>query len=120
MSIDTSNIVPLVRMMLRGIRTDTPIDPLQAAAHFAEMLDTNLDLMYTHRLGAGYVHDDDEPVLYAEFSVDGVTFDEHHEHHDTLRVIQCALHTLTHCEQMHLLQTSDDDDDDDSESDEWI
>jgi hypothetical protein len=119
MSTDDMNIVTLVRMMMRGIRTDTPIDPLQAAAHFEQVLQTNLDLMYTHRLGAGYVHDDSEPVLYAEFTVDGVTFDEHHEHDDTLRVIQCALHTLTHCEQMHL-QLQQTPDDDDSESDEWV
>lgn len=118
MSTDDLSIVQLVQLLLRGIQTDTPIDPLEAAKHFDKCLEP-MGLMFTHRNAAGYVHDDDAPVMYAAFTADGVTFDDHTEHDDTLRVIHIALHTLTHCEQtyMQLQQTPDDDD---SESDEWV
>jgi len=114
---DTSDIsiVTLVRMLLRGIKTDETIDPITAAHHFAESVQT-LDLTYITSQGKGYVLDDDlDGVMYVEFTSDGVDFDDHHEHPQTLKVIQCALNTLTHMEMMTQLQI-----DDDSESDEWV
>ena len=111
---DTS-IVTLVRMLLRGIKTDATIEPITAAHHFAEAVQT-LDLTYITSQGKGYVLDDKlDGVMYVEFEVDGVVFDDHHEHPKTLKVIQCALGTLTHLEQMALQQI-----DNDSESDDWV
>lgn len=111
MSTSEQGIVRLVKMLLRGIRTEHPIDPEQAAEHFAQAIDA-LELLYVHNEGAGYIIDGAEPVMFAEFSDDGVTFDEHHEHPKTLDVIHCALQTLTHMELQTLLPDDDDSTDD--------
>jgi hypothetical protein len=112
-----ASIARLVRMMLRGIRTDAVIDVISAAEYFEDALMDNLALEFKHLDGAGYVYDDTEIVMHVEFTADGVTFGEHHEHPDTLKVIQCALHTLTHFEQMLLMS---DDEDSTSEVDDWV
>lgn len=111
MSTSEQGIVRLVKMLLRGIRTNHPIDPEQAAEHFAQAIDA-LELLYVHDDAAGYIIDGVEPVMYAEFTDDGVTFDEHHEHPKTLDVIHCALQTLTHMELQTLLPDDDDSTDD--------
>jgi len=111
MSTSEQGIVRLVKMLLRGIRTEHTIDPELAAAHFEGALDT-LDLVYIHDDAAGYILDGVEPVMFAEFTDDGVTFDEHHEHPKTLDVIHCALNTLTHMELQTLLPDEDDSTDD--------
>lgn len=113
MEIDTDNILTLVKMMLRGISTEKVIDPLAAARLFEVALD-EIDLFYIHDDGAGYVTDGVDPVLFAEFSTDGVCFDDHHEHPQTLLVIKCALQAITEAEHV---QTDDDDSDDDFE---WV
>jgi hypothetical protein len=115
MSTSEQGIVELVKMLLRGIRTEHTIDPKQAAEHFDEALQT-LDLMYVHDDGAGYIIDGVDPVMFAEFTDDGVTLDEHHEHPRTLDVIHCALRTLTHMEMQSLLP----DDDDSTDDLEWV
>ena len=112
-----SSIAQLVRMMMRGIKTDAVIDVVSAAEYFEDAVSDNLALDYRHLDGAGYVYDDAEIVMHVEFIADGVVFGEHHEHPDTLRIIQCALHTLTHFEQMLLMS---DDEDSTSEVDDWV
>lgn len=112
MGIEQQDILTLVRMMLRGISTDTIIDPLTAARLFEVSLD-DIDLLFIHDDGAGYVTDGVEPVMYADFAPDGVSFDEHHEHPQTLHVIRCALQAITEAEHIQ----SDDDSDDDWE---WV
>jgi hypothetical protein len=104
-----SSIVELVGMLLRGIETAIPIDPIRAGEHFETAIES-LDLMFCHSDGIGYVMDGDSEVMLVHFTNDGVEFDEHHEHPLTLRVIQTALHTLTHLEQTFGV-------DEDSESD---
>lgn len=116
MDTEGQSIVELVKMMLRGISTDATIDPVTAALHFEQHLN-DLDLDFVHADGAGYIIDGADPVMFAEFTDDGVYFDEHHEHPQTLKVIQCALATLTHLEQLALMP--DDDADDDSDDD-WV
>ena len=111
MSTSEQGIVELVKMLLRGIRTEHTIDPSQAAQHFEQALET-LDLMYVHDDGSGYIIDGVDPVMYAQFNDDGVTFDEHHEHPRTLDVIHCALRTLTHMKMQSLLPDDDDSTDD--------
>ena len=108
----SKSIVHLVQMLLRGISTDTPIDPIKAGEHFETAIES-MDLCYVHHDGIGYVMDGANEVMLVHFTNDGVEFDEHHEHPSTLRVIQTALHTLTHLEQKFLMCVEDDDDDDD-------
>ena len=108
MGIEQQDILRLVRMMLRGISTDKTIDPLTAAGLFDTALD-DLDLFFIHDDGAGYVTDGVEPVMYAEFSDDGVSFDDHHEHPQTLHVIRCALQAITDAENAPADDDSDDD-----------
>ncbi len=110
------SITQLVRMMLRGIETTVPINPLQAAKHFERTI-KELDLFYAHHEGVGYVLDDDDEVMMVHFKDDGVDFDEHHEHPDTLKVIQCVLNTLTHMENQ--FQCGDETDDESDDFD-WI
>lgn len=112
-----ASITRLVRMMMRGIKTDAVIDVVSAAEYFEDALSDTLALDFRHLDGAGYVYDDSEIVMHVEFITDGVVFGEHHEHPDTLRIIQCALHTLTHFEQMLLMS---DDEDSTSEDDDWV
>ena len=112
----SKSIVQLVHMLLRGISTDSPIDPIKAGEHFETAVES-LDLYYVHHDGIGYVMDGDSEVMLVHLTNDGVEFDEHHEPPSTLRVIQTALHTLTHCEQQYLMCVEDDDDDDDWE---WV
>ena len=115
MSTSEQCIVRLVQMLLRGIKTEHPIDPEQAAEHFDQALQT-LDLIFVHDDGAGYIIDGVDPVMFAEFHNDGVSFDEHHEHPKTLEVIHCALRTLTHME----LQTLLPDDDESTDDFDWV
>ena len=110
------SITQLVRMMLRGIETTVPINPLQAAQHFEKTI-KELNLFYAHHEGVGYVLDDDDEVMMVHFKDDGVDFDEHHEHPDTLKVIQCVLNTLTHMENQ--FQCGDETDDESDDFD-WI
>jgi len=110
------SIVELVGMLLRGITTDTIIDPLAAAALFAQSVQS-LDLRYEHDAGIGFVIDDDEnDVMQVTFEPDGVSFSDHHEHDKTLMVIHCALNTLTHLELVGTSEPAADDDD----WDDWI
>jgi hypothetical protein len=111
------SIVELVGLLLRGIETATPINPIKAGDHFETAIE-ELELCYVHCDGSGYVMDGDNEVMLVHFTHDGVEFDEHHEHPLTLRVIQTALHTLTHCEQLLLMCVDDDDSDDDDF--EWV
>jgi len=111
------SIVELVQLLLRGIETATPIDPIIAAKCFETAIES-LDLYYVHDDGIGYVMDGGEEVMLVHFTHDGVEFDEHHEHPLTLRVIQTALHTLTRCEELFLIGGGDDDSDDDDL--EWV
>ena len=48
--------------MMQGIRTDTQIDPVTAAAHFSTGVQS-LDLKYEHYQGLGYVIDGDDDVI---------------------------------------------------------
>jgi|SRR6056300_1199865 len=110
----SQSIVQLVKMMMRGIDTNTVIDPIAAATHFETSIES-LDLMYVHHEGIGYVWDEDDPVMMVQFTIDGAEFDEHHEHPKTLRVIQCVLRTLTYMEESQMIE-----DESESESDEYI
>lgn len=111
------SITQLVRMMLRGIETAVPIDPLQAAQHFETTI-KEMGLFYAHHDGVGYVLDDDDEVMMVHFKDDGVDFDEHHEHPQTLKVIQCVLNSLTHMENQSLF--GPDETDDDSDDFDWV
>ena len=117
MSLSEYTISEMIRMLLRGITSNVPVDPIEAAAHFEVTLDTELELTYAHHDGIGYVIDGLDEVMLVHFTNDGVEFDEHTEHPQTLRVIQCALHTLTHLEVV-LMESFDDDDD--SDDFDWI
>lgn len=110
------NLVEMIKMMMRGITSSVPVDPIVAAAHFEVTVDAELDLLYVHHDGIGYVIDGTDEVMLVHFTHDGVEFDEHTEHPQTLKVIQCALHTLTHLETELVVS----DDDDDSDDFEWI
>jgi hypothetical protein len=117
MSSTSYTIAEMIRMMLRGITSNVPVDPVEAAHHFECILDSELDLVYAHHDGIGYVIDGVDEVMLVHFTHDGVEFDEHTEHPLTLRVIQCALHTLTHLENELVMSFDDDDDSDDME---WV
>ena len=110
----SQSIVQLVKMMMRGIETNTVIDPIVAANHFETSIES-LDLTYVHHNGVGYVWDGDDEVMLVNFTNDGVEFDEHHEHPKTLRVIQCVLRTLTYMEESQMIE-----DESESDSDEFI
>lgn len=114
MSMSKQTIMGLVRLMMQGIKTDTQIDPVTAALHFSQGVQS-LDLKYEHYQGLGYVIDGDDDVMQVHFVSDGVQFDDHHEHPQTLHVIKCALNALTHCEHLALLP-----DDDDSDDFDWV
>ena len=109
------SIARMVRMMMRGITTNTSIDPIASADHFEETV-KELDLRYFHCDGMGYVVDGDDDVMMVHFTPDGAEFHDHHEHPKTLQVIQCVLHTLTHMEHLQLDPVVDEE----SDSDEWI
>lgn len=111
MNIEQRSISELVRMMLRGIQTEHTIDPVASANHFEHSVQSNLGLEYVHQYGMGYVLDGDDGVMYVHFTPDGVEFDDHHEHPQTLRVIHCVLNTLTHMEMQTVIQDDDDSDD---------
>lgn len=104
-------IMGLVRLMMQGIRTDTQIDPVTAAQHFSTGVQS-LDLKYEHYQGLGYVIDGDDDVMQVHFVSDGVQFDDHHEHPQTLHVIKCALNALYSSAFLF--------DDDDSDDFDWV
>lgn len=111
MSISEKNIVELVGMMMRGITTGIMVDPLRAAEIFADYID-DLGGEYAHIKGIGYVMFDDDDVMMVEWQADGVVFDDHHEHPQTLNVIREALRTLTKLEEEMLMPSAEEDSDD--------
>tara|TARA_Y100001937_G_C7103348_1_gene323646 strand:+ start:1085 stop:1435 length:351 start_codon:yes stop_codon:yes gene_type:complete len=116
MSITTSNISELVRMLLRGIKSPVPIDPIAAADAFQVKIDEH-GADYPHYNGCGYLYHNGDDVMLVHFTGDGVEFDDHAEHPMTLDFIRIALDVL----QEQQLQTSSVEVDEDSDDDmEWI
>ena len=116
MSLSTSNISQLVRMLLRGIKSPVPIDPVAAADAFQVRIDEH-GADYPHYNGCGYLYMNGDDVMLVHFTGDGVEFDDHAEHPMTLDFIRIALDVLQ--EQQLQLETCQSDED--SEDDwEWI
>ncbi len=108
MSISDHNISELVSMLLRGIRSPVPIDPIAAANSFAD---------YPHYQGCGYLYLNGDDVMLVHFTGTGVEFDDHTEHPMTLDFIKIALHVLQ--EQQLQLESCETDEDSDDDM-EWI
>lgn len=116
MSITESNISELVRMLLRGIKSPVPIDPIAAADAFQVKIDKH-GADYPHYNGCGYLYMNGDDVMLVHFTGDGVEFDDHAEHPMTLDFIRIALDVL----QEQQLQTSFVEVDEDSDDEmEWI
>ncbi len=93
MSISKSNITKLVKMLLRGIKSPVPIDPIAAANAFQVKIDEH-GAEYPHFNGCGYLYHNGDDVMLVHFTGDGVEFDDHAEHPMTLDFIQIALKVL--------------------------
>ena len=93
MSISKSNITKLVKMLLRGIKSPVPIDPIAAANAFQVKIDEH-GAEYPHFNGCGYLYHNGDDVMLVHFTGDGVEFDDHAEHPMPLDFIQIALKVL--------------------------
>ena len=93
MSISKSNITKLVKMLLRGIKSPVPIDPIAAANAFQVKIDEH-GAEYPHFNGCGYLYHNGDDVMLVHFTGDGVEFDDHAEHPMTLDFIQIAFKIL--------------------------
>ena len=89
-----SDIMGTVGMLMNGIESSQPIDPIIHADFFTELCEHNgLDFM--HDSTEGIVFDEDaEQVCFVRWSESGVSFEQHTYHGLTLSVIRLALHTL--------------------------
>lgn len=116
MSITERNISELVKMLLRGIRSPVPIDPIAAADAYQVKIDKH-GADYPHYNGCGYLYHNGDDVMLVHFTGDGVEFDDHAEHPMTLDFIRIALDVLQ--EQQLQLETCQSDEDSEDES-EWI
>jgi hypothetical protein len=115
MSISDKRITELVVMLMRGISTTIPVDPEEAANIFQGKIE-EIGGDYAHSQGVGYVTWEGDDVMLVDWQPDGVVFDDHHEHKQTLNVIRQALNTLNFLEEQYLSPEEDS-----SESDmEWI
>ena len=112
MSISENNISELVRMLLRGIKSPVPIDPIAAADSFQLKIDEH-GADYPHYNGCGYLYHNGDDVMLVHFTGDGVEFDDHAEHPMTLDFIRIALDVLQEQQlQLETCQTDEDSDDD--------
>ena len=103
-------------MLLRGIKSPVPIDPIAAADAFQVKIDEH-GADYPHYNGCGYLYMNGDDVMLVHFTGEGVEFDDHAEHPMTLDFIRIALDVL----QEQQLQTSSVEVDEDSDDDmEWI
>jgi len=116
MSLTDKRITELVVMLMRGISTSIPVDPEEAAAIFQGKVE-EMGADYAHAHGVGYVTWDGEDVMLVDWQHDGVVFDDHHEHPQTLHIIKQALNTLNELEEQYYLPVKEEDSDDDME---WI
>lgn len=116
MSISDHNISELVSMLLRGIRSPVPIDPIAAANAFQDKIDEH-GADYPHYQGCGYLYLNGDDVMLVHFTGTGVEFDDHTQHPMTLDFIKIALHVLQ--EQQLQLESCETDEDSDDDL-EWI
>jgi hypothetical protein len=89
-----ADITRLVSMLMNGIRSDAPIDPCQHADFFTDLCAAH-GWDFSHDSTEGYVFNKDaEIICYVQWEEDGVSFEQHTYHEDTLHVIRLALNTL--------------------------
>lgn len=117
MSISEDNISELVRMLLRGIKSPVPVDPIAAAEAFQDKVN-EVGADYPHFSGCGYLYLNDDDVMLVHWTGDGVEFDEHTEHPMTLDFIKIALAVLQ--DQQRKLENCEFDEDSDDDDFEWI
>jgi hypothetical protein len=82
--------IDVINTLLRGIKSDTPIDPIEAAERFSEMV-SRLDCEFHHIQGSGYVYHDQNLEIIVLWRDDGVYFKDHQLNIRTLPIIQMAL-----------------------------
>ena len=116
MSISKSNITKLVKMLLRGIKSPVPIDPIAAANAFQVKIDEH-GAEYPHFNGCGYLYHNGDDVMLVHFTGDGVEFDDHAEHPMTLDFIQIALKVL---EEQQLQKDTNKTEENSDDEMEWI
>lgn len=119
MSITFANTLKLVHALLRGIASDEQIDPQVHAEHFQGLIfDWGGEYLYDQDF-SGEVTLEGDVIMVVHWEDDGVSFDEHHEHPDTLNVIRVALQTLQNIQEGNYLP-DDDTDDDPADWDDWV
>ena len=103
-----SDIIGTVGMLMNGIESNQPIDPIIHADFFTELCEHNgLDFM--HDSTEGIVFDGDaEQVCFVSWSESGVRFEQHTYHGMTLSVIRLALHTMNALEEDEQLEQLED------------
>jgi len=116
MSISEDTISDLVKMLLRGIKSPVPVDPIKAADAYQDKV-SEVGADYPHYSGCGYLYLNEDDVMLVHWTGDGVEFDEHTDHPMTLDFIKIAVEVLRDHQRKLVDCEIDEDSDDDFE---WI
>lgn len=122
-----SDITRIVGMLLNGIQSNRPIDPFEHADVFSKLCLLN-GFDFLNDTLEGIVFDEDaEQVCFVSWSQEGVNFQQHTYHKDTLGIIRLALHTMQSLEEEEDLEELEEaetelisDEDDTTFEDDWI
>jgi len=86
-------------MLMNGIQSDRPIDPFTHAKFFEELCEVN-GFDFSHDSTEGIVFDElCQQVCFVQWTSEGVNFEQHTYHQDTLGIIRLALHTMQSLEE---------------------
>lgn len=108
------NLSSALKLLLNGIQSPSPIDPVVASKLFGLLID-EIGGLYSEYDCSGYVIVNDIDLMFVMWRDDGVYFQDHNITNDTIRVIHTALRTIELLTEYDL--QSEDDEDDESSSD---
>lgn len=87
------NLSNALKLLLNGIKSPSPIDPVMSSKLFGLLID-EIGGLYTEYDCGGYVILNDVDLMFVMWREDGVYFQDHNITDDTIRVIHTALKTI--------------------------
>jgi len=109
----------VIKTLLKGIKSDFDIDPIDAANRFQVAL-LELDCEFHHKDGSGYVFYNDELELLAYWEIDGVRFQDIKINSRTLPIIQVALMIISEMDEETINKSLPEEDSDSDTEDLWL
>jgi len=110
----------IIKTLLKGIKSDTIIEPITAAQRFSTMIES-IDCEFYHVNGRGYVYHNQKKELVVIWKEDGVIFKNHQITIRTLPIIQIALSIISELDDENIFNQNKEEEESSSDTDDiWL